>query len=330
MQGFHHNRVYRRSGTVNSSTHPSATHTRRSFLALSGLAGSSLMLPPSLFAGLNQAKYRVVESWPEAGCPRVQCRGIDADAQGKIYVAGDAEYPVMIWNRDGKYLGAWGHDVLATPHGVRVQGETVWVTDVQTHMVHQFSLKGKLVRSFGKKGEPGDGPDQFDRPTDFAFGPDGAIYISDGYGNTRVVCLAPDGTLRKIWGSKGDGPGQFNLVHAIAIDGSGRVLVGDRNNSRIQIFDLAGNYKTQWNHVGKPYGLYACHDGSLFVCGLAADGTTFRVLHLGSDGKVLSEFGDTGEGPGQFQMAHSILADGTGNVFVADGKANRVQKFTRV
>lgn len=104
--------------------------------------------------------------------------------------------------------------------------------------------------------------------------------------------------------------------------------MADRNNSRIQIFDLDGNYKGQWKHVGKPYGLFACEDGTLFVCGLESDSERFRVLKLSRDGAVQAEFGETGDGPGQFLMAHSVYVDKNGAVFVADGKANRVQKFT--
>jgi outer membrane protein assembly factor BamB len=322
---------------VNSHRNRQFECSRRRFITLTGLASSSVLIPSfartdRLFAAspvLGQ-EYRVVRGWPQAGCPQVQCRGIDGDHRGRIYVAGNEQHPVLMLDAAGKYLGDWGRGVLAAPHGVRVQGKTVWVTDVKTHQVHQFTRKGELICSFGRKGEAGDAPDQFDRPTDFAFGPDGAVYISDGYGNTRVVCLKPNGEVRKIWGEKGDGPGQFDLVHAIAIDRQGLVYVGDRNNSRIQIFDLDGNFKGQWKHVGKPYGLYACQDGTLIVCGLESDSEKFRVLKLASDGEVLAEFGETGDGPGQFLMAHSVYADQDGGVFVADGTANRVQKFQRL
>ena len=278
--------------------------------------------------GADRARqYRVVPDWPQDGCPQYMSRGIDADRSGRIYVACDKEHPIIMISPQGKYLGEWGQGLLLGPHGLRIQRNTVWVTDIETHMAHQFTLVGKLIRSFGEKGKAGDAPEQFNRPTDFAFGPDGAVYISDGYQNTRVVCRAPDGTIRRIWGEKGDGPGQFDLVHAIAIGKNGRVYVADRSNQRVQIFDLQGKYLTQWNHVGTPYGLYACKDGSLFLCGIQADSNRFRVAKISEDGKVLTEFGQTGEGPGQFLMAHSLYVDKENAVFVADGKANRVQKY---
>ena len=311
-------------------------YTRREFIAMSAALGVPV-LGAGVFSGTTSLaadgvragkRYRFVRDWPHEGCPRVQSRGVDADRRGRIYVAGDGQYPIMMISAEGEYLGAWGKDGLVAPHGLRVQHDTVWVADVETHLAHQFTLDGKLIRSFGERGIAGDAPEQFNRPTDFAFGPDGAVYISDGYRNTRVVCRAPDGTIRRIWGEKGAGPGQFDLVHAIAIDKSGRVYVGDRNNARVQVFDLEGHYITQWKHVGKPYGLYACDDGAIFVCGLEPGSEQFRVLKLSSTGEVLDTFGETGEGPGQFLMAHSIYVDSRGNVFVADGQANRVQKFS--
>lgn len=310
-------------------------YSRRQFIAAGALAAAPV-LGAKLFGiadcraagNARSAKsYQLVPNWPGEGCPRVQSRGIDADSKGRIYVAGDAEHPILMLSAEGKYLGDWGQGILTTPHGLRVHQDTVWVHDLETHLAHQFTLDGEPIRSFGTKGTPGDGPNQFNRPTDFAFAPDGAIYISDGYLNTRVVCREPDGTVRKIWGEKGDGPSQFDLVHAIAIDRRRRVLVADRSNRRIQIFDLKGDYLTQWDHVGTPYGLYACDDGSIFLCGLAPDGERFRVAKLDGNGKVLDEFGQTGDGPGQFLMAHSIYVDKDHAVFVADGKANRVQKF---
>ncbi len=307
-------------------------YSRRDFFAIGATLGASVLGSGLFNAGNALAadgakKYRVVPDWPQAGCPRYMSRGIDADRRGRIYVACDKEHPIIIISAQGNLLGEWGKGLLLGPHGLRIQRNTVWVTDIETHMAHQFTLDGKLIRSFGEKGKAGDGPEQFNRPTDFAFGRDGAVYISDGYQNTRVVCYAPDGTIRKIWGEKGKGPGQFDLVHAIAIGKSGRVYVADRSNTRVQVCDLQGKYLTQWNHVGTPYGLYATKDGSIFLCGIKADSDRFRVAKLSENGKVLTEFGETGEGPGQFLMAHSLYVDKEGAVFVADGKANRVQKY---
>lgn len=271
--------------------------------------------------------YKLVPEWAKIGHPKIMARGIDADSTGRILVTGDAEHPVMMLSPEGEFLGSWGQEVLPEAHGLRVQGETIWVTDLTLHMILQFTVDGELIRSFGEERVAGDSPEHFNKPTDFAFGPDGAIYVSDGYINTRVVCLNPDGSFRKIWGKKGSGPGEFNLVHSLVIDETKRVYVADRENHRIQIFDLDGKYLTEWSHIGVPYTLYVGPDGAIFMCGLEPGAKRFRVLKLSIDGEILADFGETGNMPGQFEMAHSIFVDKSGGVFVADGMSMYVQKF---
>jgi hypothetical protein len=297
-----------------------------------GVMGASAMGGCARFGGGAAAasEYRIVPGWPKKGMPDVATRGIDADGKGRIYVSGDELNPVLMLTPDGDLLGSWGQNTLVNPHGVRIQGDTVWVSDIAMHQVHQFTLAGKLIRSFGVRDEAGDAPDHFNKPTDFAFARNGDIYISDGYLNTRVICLAPNGSIRRIWGRKGTGPSEFDLVHAVAMEDSSRVYVSDRSNNRVQIFDLEGNFITQWKHVGRPYGFDVLPDSTIFICGLDVDTERWQIKHLDRNGNVLADFGSTGEGPGQFLMAHSIMVDRKGGVIVADGKANRIQKFEPV
>jgi peptidylamidoglycolate lyase len=274
--------------------------------------------------------FQLDTRWPAEGYELVKSRGLDADSSGRIYVAGTVEDPVLVYSPKGRLITSWGQGILAGSHGVRIYHDQVWVTDVDTHQAHLFTLDGKLIKSLGEKGVEGEAPNQFNKPTDFAFSKTGDIYISDGYKNSRVVCYRPDGTVRKIWGKAGTGKSEFNLVHAVAIGPNDRVYVGDRTNGRIQIFDLDGNYITEWNHVGNPYGLYANDNKTIFCCGVDPDSGEFRVLLLDLDGKILTQFGSTGDGPGQFQMAHSLYVDKAGAVYVADGKSNRMQRFLPV
>ncbi len=300
-------------------------NTRRDFIKTGLLAGMALA-PFSKAFGSNK-QYRFDPDWPGKDSPHVKSRGIDADSFGKIYVAGDKKHPVMMYSPEGKYLGSWDKGPLPSPHGLRINNDLVWVTDLKRHQALQFTLEGKLLKTLGKKKKKGDAPDRFNRPTDFAFSKSGDIYISDGYKNTRVVCYGPDHKVKKIWGSKGDGKSEFDLVHAVAIGADDRVYVADRENLRVQIFDLDGKYLTEWNHVGKPYGLYTTADSKIFICGINPDTKKLGALLLDLSGKIITEFGDAGEGPGEFLMAHSIYVDETGRVYIADGKIGRVQRF---
>jgi DNA-binding beta-propeller fold protein YncE len=155
-----------------------------------------------------------------------------------------------------------------------------------------------------------------------AVAPSGEFYVSDGYGNSRVVKFAKDGTFLKQWGKKGTAPGEFNLPHAIVLDGQGRVYVGDRENNRIQIFDADGRFLAQWTECGAPFGLFLAGD-RMFV----ADGLANWVKVLDRTGKPLGRFGEPGRGPGQLQLPHMLCVDAHGAVYVAEVNGRRVQKF---
>ena len=101
---------------------------------------------------------------------------------------------------------------------------------------------------------PGAGVDgeSFQRPTDVAWDAAGNIYVADGYGNARIAKYEPGGKYIKSWGSRGRGPGQFNIVHGIAIDAQGNVYVADEGNRRVQVFDGDGTFKKQFLNVGTP------------------------------------------------------------------------------
>ena len=118
----------------------------------------------------------------------------------------------------------------------------VWVTDAGDHQVMEFTNEGQLLRTWGIKGKPGTDAETFNRPTDIAFAPSGDYYVSDGYGNSRVVKFSHEGKYLLDWGKHGTGPGEFNTPHSIAVDSHGTVYVSDRENNRIQIFDANGKF----------------------------------------------------------------------------------------
>ncbi|HEX3147806.1 MAG TPA: peptidyl-alpha-hydroxyglycine alpha-amidating lyase family protein, partial [Gemmataceae bacterium] len=226
-------------------------------------------------------------------------------------------------DRDGKFLRAWGHGTIKTPHGLRIDADgNLWLTDTGNHLVLKFDPIGKLLMSLGRKGEPGVGLDQFDRPTDVAVAPTGEFFVTDGYGNNRVLKFSRDGKLLKQWGKKGTGEGEFILPHAVVRDAKGRIYVGDRENNRVQVFDSEGKFLFQWKESGAPYGLFLSGD-RLFV----ADGRADWIQVLGPDGKSLGRFGEKGTGPGQFRMPHMLSIDSEGSVYVAEVNGKRVQKF---
>lgn len=270
--------------------------------------------------------YRVVPGWPKVPA-HVQLGAVSAtatDADGLVYVVHRGKQPLLVFKRDGTFVRAWGDDSLHTPHGLRIDpGQNVWITDIGHHQVLKFDRNGKLLLALGKKGEPGEGRDQFNKPTDIAFAPSGEFYISDGYGNSRVLKFAKDGTYLMAWGKKGSGPGEFNLPHAICVDNRGRVIVGDRENNRIQVFSGDGKFLAEWREGGAPFGMFLTPNQRLFV----ADGRAHWVQVLDLDGRPQGRFGEKGSKPGQLDLPHMLCVDAEGAVYVAEVTGKRVQKF---
>jgi peptidylamidoglycolate lyase len=149
------------------------------------------------------------------------------------------------------------------------------------------------------------------------------------------VKFSADGQYESEWGGKGDAPGLFNLVHGIVVDPRGRVLVCDRTNSRLQIFDAGGKFLDQWKgpQIGRPYGVDAGPDGHVFIIdgGEPSLRATDRgkAIELDENGRVVDTFGSYGTAPGQFQMGHDIAVGPDGAVYVAEGTGARVQKFVK-
>ena len=314
-------------------------------LAMMLAACTTASVPAPQTASLN---LHDAGPWPllNAGQSLGQATGIDVDRNGKLYIFHRASrkwvepFPVEPISEDtiavsdagGRLIASWGRNLFIMPHGLSLDSSgNVWVTDVGAHQVRQFSPAGRLLLTLGEFRKAGNDRAHFNRPTDVAFGPDGTVYVSDGYENTRVVRFTPDGLYLGEWGVPGKGPGQFDLPHGIAVDRSGRVYVADRENLRVQIFDANGRYVTEWgsNLLGDPYGVTAARDGSIYVIdgGFQPDRTRARVIHLTSAGKVLGTF-TAATATDRDVLGHDIAIGPDGTVYVADAWANRIRKLS--
>jgi DNA-binding beta-propeller fold protein YncE len=244
--------------------------------------------------------------------------------QGNIFVFNRGSQPIFEFSKDGKFVRTLAEELVGSAHGLRIdEHNNLWITDVVTHTVLRLNQEGNVTLVLGRKNRSGETDALFNQPTDVAFGPAGEIFVTDGYGNSRVVKFDRDGNFMKAWGRKGNAPGEFNLPHTIVIDKKNLVYVGDRENNRIQIFDLDGNFLKEWRHVGAPWGLGLAKDGTIFM----ADGYANRVLQLDSNGKILGTFGESGRKPGQLMFAHSVTVATDGSLFVSEILNWRVQKF---
>ena len=267
-----------------------------------------------------------------AGWNFEQTPGVAVNSAGHIYVFTRGDHALLEFDSDGNYVGELGHGLFDTPHGLRVdRDDNVWVTDLVRQQVLKLSPTGRILMAFGiNRAAPGTMIDAnglkavvFDKPTDIAFDRHGNIYVSDGYGNSRVVKFDSDGNFVKDWGEFGSGPGDFNLVHGILVDAKDRVWVADRNNSRVQLFDLDGNFLEEWTHVGWPWGFAQASDGNVWM----ADGTNNRVIKLSLDGEILGSFGEPGKHPGQLGWVHYLTETADGSILVGEIVNQRPQRF---
>lgn len=273
----------------------------------------------------NGNPYRVDPAFPSLP-PNIKLgavSGVAIDASGNVLVFNRAEPPILVFTPDGKFLRSFGDKLFTGTHGIRLDGDgNVWTTDYMDHRVMKLSPEGKVLLTLGEKDKPGADEKHFNRPTDIAFATNGDFYISDGYGNSRVVQFDKDAKFIRAWGKKGKGDGEFHLPHAVRIDSKGQIYVGDRENNRIQVFSPEGKFIRKIEGVA-PYGLFITKDDILFV----ADGRANEVVKMTSGGQVLARWGSKGRKPGSFDLPHCIAVGADGSVYVGDITGKRIQRF---
>src|ERR1700744_4211539 len=178
---------------------------------------------------------------------------------------GDKADPVIAVDRDGRVLHSFGKGLYKIPHAIRLDPDgNVWNVDAGSSTVIKFSPNGEKLLQIDIGGQPEPARSPFNGTTDIAFAK-GRIFITDGYANARVLEYSADGRKVGEWGSAGTGPGQFHLPHSIVIDENNVIYVADRENGRIEKFDLNGKYLGEIPNLGRTYSLKLGANGTLWV-----------------------------------------------------------------
>ena len=304
--------------------------------------------------GAHRLEYEVLQGWerlPE-GWSFVEVAGVAVDSRDRVYVFNRGDHPVIVFDKEGQFLNAWGEDIFSNAHGIFIdRDDNIYCADNFDHTVRKFTTDGELLMTLGAPNEPADtgfkegvspvqyasGP--FNMVTNVATGANGEMFIADGYGNARVHRFSADGKLLASWGQPGSGPGEFNLPHAIAVDRSNRIYVADRENSRIQIFSADGTLITTWDWVSRPDDLFIDAQENLYIAELGwstpvpTDRPHFCMMHcppIGHapiarvticdlDGNVQTQIGGYNPVlPGNFIAPHGLWADSRGDLYVGE------------
>jgi hypothetical protein len=283
--------------------------------------------PPSLYVGIAGKRYRIERPWG-AVPPGVKIGAycdVATDSKSNVYVlqrfdplVDDLSPPcVLVFDTDGKYLNGWGGEIIKDPHHFRIDAaDRVYLVDRDAHQIRVFDTAGKLLFDIGERDRPGK---PFNHPTSVAVAASGDIYVADGYGGTVVHRFAATGAHIRTWGEPGDGPGQFTTPHGIWVMPDGRVLVGDRENDRIQVFDPTGGFLYAMHGTHKPMSIYADARGIVFATDQVPRMVAYNAAgaNLGGCRPVLNG-------------AHGVSGDAQGNLYLSEMNPNRVTRMTPV
>jgi len=270
--------------------------------------------------------------------------GLALDRQGRLWVYHRGASPLQIFRPDGTFESAWVNVTFKEPHQIRFDARgDVWLVDSGLHVVQHYKPNGTLVQTLGEPGTPGADKTHFNRPTDVAFGTRGDLYITDGYGNNRIVHCDGQGRYVGEWGGIGSKRGRVSLPHAIAADSRGRLYVADRNNARVQVFDEQGRVLDEWVNLIIPWHIVVGPNDRIYVCGstparwnklgilrlpLGVPPKDQVVMVFTPEGRVERIWAfPLGQGNGQLEWVHGMAVASDGSLFLGDIQGKHVMHF---
>ena len=330
---------------------------RKSALLLAGLA---IFMAGSVLAQTPDAPRISYESVPDFikmpdGLYMGEAMGVATNSHGEFYVytrSGEATR-LFQFAEDGTFMREIGKGLygFVFAHAVRVDSDdNIWVVDEGSDMVIKFNPEGRVMMTIGRRPEaqqiretPGRGggpathrPYNMGRPTDIGWDPQGNIFVTDGYTNSRVVKYSPDGRFIADVGSRGSDPGQLSTPHSMSMDAQGNVYVGDRGNRRIQVFDNDLNLVRIIDGVGAPWAVCVSPGPHQYLFSSNSNTTgnskesydnAGEIYKMELDGTIIGRFGTGGKRLGEFGSVHAIDCRNPDELLVAEVTTWRVQKL---
>lgn len=283
----------------------------------------------------GEYRYNALDTWERLpdGVRLVESPGVAVNSKDEVHVLTRNENSeVLVFGSDGIFRRSFGREVFSDfSHGIYIgPDDSVYCADVGTHTITRFTPEGQLALTIGVPHKPSKmwSGEPFNSPTHVAVSPNtGDIFVSDGYGNSRVHRFTSQGEHVLSWGEPGIDPGQFIYPHNIVVDTDDRVYVADRECHRVQVFDANGRFITMWNNIFRPCGMTLGPDGNIYVGELKSEGVADPPAGLGHrvsiwslDGEQLARLGnaEVGEETGRFIAPHSVAVDSNLDIYVGE------------
>ena len=296
-----------------------------------------------------------------------EAAGVARNSDGEIFVYTRTGNPVIMigvsravshggsrlfqFDSDGEFEREIGQDIYGALYAQQVRvdrDDNIWTVDQMSGQVIKFDPAGRIQMVMSRKPEamrvpappPEEAPsgegregESFRRPTDVAWDSQGNFYVADGIGNSRVAKYEPTGRWIMNWGRRGSGPGEFNVLHGIAIDSQDNVYVADHQNERIQVFDTMGNFQREMTGFGAPAAICITPGPNqvMYVSNsnppdnLDVGGEIYKME---LDGTIVGRFGTAGKLPGQFGTVNAINCREEDELLVGELGNWRVQRVT--
>jgi sugar lactone lactonase YvrE len=296
--------------------------------------------------------FREIENWAQLpeGWSFCDVPGVAVGNDDRVYVFNrgncprSPDHPIIVLESDGTFVRSFGDGLFTMPHAIALGVDgLLYCVDSGGHRVQVFTPEGDLVRTIAGPVSPSDtgyttdfrtivrGAGPFNAPTKMVTAANGDLFASDGYGNARVHQFTPTGELKTSWGGPGDAPGAFNIPHSVLVLPDERVLVCDRENKRIQVFDLDGKYLDAWTDLARPDDVCVDDAGNVYVAELGERAALFpfmtapygqdrvaRISVLDLKGNVQMRWGDDPAQGLEFVAPHGITVDRHGNVYIGE------------